>query len=130
MSWNDDGVGSDANADNLEPDDKALQAARMEAQVWGRGPNGEGETPKATLRRLFEENSIAAAMQIIKLSTSASGERIRFDASKYLVDRVLGPVNFLKPGGSTEDHEPGSLEHTLLEMEKNIHGGNASGTGS
>jgi hypothetical protein len=106
-----------------EPSDKDLEAARMEAQVWGRGPNGEGETPKATLRRLFEENSARAALQIIRLSEGASGERVRLDASKYIIERVLGPMNLLRPGvGGNEDAEPGSLEHTLAELEKNVRG--------
>jgi hypothetical protein len=101
-----------------EPDDKALEAARMEAQVFGRAPNGEGETPRQTLRRLFEENSARAALQIINLSNSASGERVRLDASKYIVERVLGPMTTLKPGDT--DAEPGSLEHTLAQMSKHM----------
>jgi hypothetical protein len=115
---------------NLEPDDKALEAARMEAQVFGRqggiggggGPNGEGETPRATLRRLFEENSATAAMRIITLSNSAASERVRLDASKYIVERVLGPMTTGAAAGNGSDAEPGSLEHTLHALEQNITG--------
>jgi hypothetical protein len=103
-------------------DDKALEAAKMEAQVFGRGPNGEGETPAATLRRLFEENSAKAAMNIISMASNAASERIRFDANKYIVERVLGPLS-----ATNNDGAPGSLEHTLAEMEKNISGGGSEG---
>lgn len=103
--WNDD-----------EPDDKALEAARMEAQVFG-GPNGEGETPLATLRRLFEENSIKAGMQIINLSNTAMSERIRLDASKYIVERVMGPMTASSGSGVGA---AGSLEHALEELQKNM----------
>jgi hypothetical protein len=96
-------------------DDKAIEAARMEAQVFGAGPNGEGETTAQTLRRLFDENSTKAAMTIINLSNSASSERIRLDASKYVVERVLGPL-----GQSNDAGQPGSIEHALQEMQKNM----------
>jgi len=96
------------------PSDKELDAARMEAQVFGAGPNGEGETPAATLRRLFEENSTKAALQIISLGNAAMSERVRLDASKYVVERVLGPL------GSPDHGAPGSLEHTLQELTKNM----------
>ena len=112
MSWDeDDGV-----------DEKALEAARMESQVFGKGPNGEGETTAATLRRLFEENSASAAMKIISLSSSASSERIRLDASKYIVERVLGPL-----GQGGNEGAPGSLEHTLNLISKGISGTGGDG---
>jgi hypothetical protein len=98
-------------------DDKALEAARMESQVFGTGPNGEGETKPATLRRLFDENSTGAAMTIINLSKAASSERIRLDASKYIVERVLGPL-----GSAGNEGAPGSLEHTLDQIAKGISG--------
>lgn len=121
----------DHDYDAGEPDDKALEAARMEAQVFGRGTgygvsgpgsaHPDGETPKQTLRRLFEENSAGAAMRLISLSTHASSERVRLDASKYIVERVLGPLAGAGAAvGANGDAEPGSLEHTLAEMEKNV----------
>jgi hypothetical protein len=123
--------------------DKALEAARMEAQVFGRppassinprsgsgsgagasigGPNGEGETPSQTLRRLFEENSPAAAGQIIRLSNSASSEAVRFRAAAYIVERVLGPIGAGMNGGAGggADAPVGSLEHTLHQIEQNM----------
>ena len=101
--------------DDFEPTDEALEAARMEAQVFGKGPNGEGETAEQTLRRLFEENSANAAMNIIRMSNSAGSERVRYDASKYIVERVLGPL-----GSASDAGAPGSIEHALAQMQKNM----------
>jgi hypothetical protein len=119
MAYNRDHHSSEPNDDDWV-DEKALEAAKLEAQVWGKGPNGEGETPRQTLRRLFTENSTTAALNIIKLSNSASSERIRLDASKYIVERVLGPLT--ADSGKSDDLEPGSIEHTLNQMQKNMSG--------
>jgi hypothetical protein len=133
--------GSASNpADDEWVNEKALQAARMESQVFGRqpggstgssrwaGPNGEGETPSQTLRRLFEENSPAAAGQIINLSAHASSEQVRLRASAYIVERVLGPIGagMGSSGSSGADAPPGSLEHTLHEIEKNMDSSDSS----
>jgi hypothetical protein len=122
MTTGNSGGNSGANSgewdDFVDPD--AVKAAQYEGYVFG-SPNGEGETPAQTLKRLFEENSAAAAVQIIKLSQHASTERIRFDACKYIVERVVGPTSLIKPVADAV--EPGSLEHTLAEMERNIRGG-------
>jgi hypothetical protein len=125
--------GSASNpADDEWVNEKALQAARMESQVFGRQPGGStgssrwagpnGETPSQTLRRLFEENSPAAAGQIINLSAHASSEQVRLRASAYIVERVLGPIGagMGSSGSSGADAPPGSLEHTLHEIEKNM----------
>lgn len=48
---------------------------------------------KTGAERLMEEKLSAAVLSISKLATSASAERVRLDASKYIVERVLGPLS-------------------------------------
>ena len=66
--------------------DDALANLSMERQIHPE------ESVEDTARRLFRENSSVAALSIIHLSRHASTERIRLDASKYVLDRVLGRV--------------------------------------
>jgi hypothetical protein len=72
-----------------EPSDDDLAA--MESNVFGHGP--DGETPVATARRLFDENAAQAAMTIVQLCRSGSTDRIRFESSKYVLERAMGPVS-------------------------------------
>ncbi len=67
------------------PDD-ALNSLAMEQSVRPE------ETPEAITRRLMRENASVAALSIIHLSKHASTERMRLDASKYVLDRVLGRI--------------------------------------
>ena len=50
------------------------------------------ESEEQLTRRLFRENSAAAALGIIHVSKHGQNERTRLDASKYIVERVLGKV--------------------------------------
>lgn len=116
-------------ADDDWVSDKALEAAKLESQVFGAqyansanraGPNGEGETTAQTLRRLFDENSPAAAGQIIRLSNSAASEAVRLRAAAYIVERVLGPIGAQGYQGTGANAVPGSLEHSLHQIEQNM----------
>ena len=48
---------------------------------------------KAAATTLLEEKAIAAVQSIAKLAVTSSTERIRLDASKYILERVLGPLS-------------------------------------
>lgn len=50
------------------------------------------EDPETTARRLLRENVTSAVMQIARTATHGSTDRIRLEASKYIVERVLGRV--------------------------------------
>lgn len=59
-----------------------LEALMFEAQMDG------GDTTAAT-SRILREHALIAAQSICHLSAYASTERIRLQASQYIVDRVL-----------------------------------------
>jgi hypothetical protein len=100
--------------------DEELTALQDEARTFGKGgPNGEGETTKQMLRRLMEENSPAAALSLIKLSRNARSETTRYQAARYVIERVMGPVSAEGAGG-TGGPEKGTLEHTLQQIEDGI----------
>lgn len=42
--------------------------------------------------RLFKENAPQVAMQIVNIALNGSSERLRLDAAKLVIDRILGPV--------------------------------------
>jgi len=50
------------------------------------------ETPTQQARRLFEEALGAAVLSITHLSQHSASERIRLQASQYVVERNLGPL--------------------------------------
>jgi hypothetical protein len=62
---------------------EALQGLVFEAQMDG------GDAGAAT-SRILREHAILAAQSICHLSAYAQTERIRLQASQYIVDRVLG----------------------------------------
>ena len=50
------------------------------------------ETEEALTHRLFRENSARVAMSVIDIALRGTSERLRLDAGKYVIDRVLGPT--------------------------------------
>lgn len=67
------------------PDD-ALNALVTERTIH---PDEDNET---TARRLLRENVGAAVLGIVHTAVHGSNERVRLDAQKYVVERVLGRV--------------------------------------
>jgi hypothetical protein len=41
---------------------------------------------------LFKENSARVAMSVVNIALRGTSERLRLDAGKYVIDRVLGPI--------------------------------------
>jgi hypothetical protein len=75
----------------------SLAAIAMEQQVH------PDESSEAMTRRLFRENSAAATASIVHIALHGSNERLRLDASKYVVERVLGRVGEDK---GTDEEQP------------------------
>jgi hypothetical protein len=50
------------------------------------------ESTEDLTHRLFKENSPNVAMQLVNIALRGSNERLRLDAGKYIIDRVMGPV--------------------------------------
>lgn len=62
------------------------------------------ETPEATANRIFKENLPNAARSIATLAMRGGTERVRLDASKYIVERIMGRI-----GDAQENPEDGPL---------------------
>ena len=52
---------------------------------------------KVAAQTLLDEKVLQSIIGIAKLATSAGHERVRFDAQRYIVERVLGPLNKIEP---------------------------------
>lgn len=83
--------------------DEALAALTSERSL------SPDETEEQLTRRLFRENAANAALGIIHIAVHGTNERTRLDASKYVVERVLGKV-----GDDAYDAEKSPLE-ALME---------------
>lgn len=75
-----------------DPED-AVRALSAESEIMDQGDLA------ATARKLMEEALPVAVLSVIHIATNSANEKLRFDASKYLVERGLGPVKdgSLKP---------------------------------
>jgi len=58
--------------------------------------------PAKTAEQIFRQNASLAAEQIVALSLGGANERVRLDASKYIIERVLGRVGDMKPLGDDD----------------------------
>jgi len=58
--------------------------------------------PAKTAEQIFKLNAALAAEQIVSLALGASNERVRLDASKTIIDRVLGRVGDVKPNNDED----------------------------
>lgn len=78
----------DANDNpDIEVTDDDLRALKDEVDVL------HGGDLKAAAGDLLEQKAMQAIISISRLATEASAERVRLDASKYIVERVLGPLS-------------------------------------
>lgn len=71
--------------DDIDPElAKLIEAAEMERFVR------PTETDHDRAKRILDEAAPVAAMSIVQLSRLASNENLRYRASVYILDRVLG----------------------------------------
>lgn len=83
-----DSAEPDANANpDIQVTEDELAALKDEVDVLH-----EGDTKKAA-DDLLVQKVMASIQAIAKLATGAAAERVRLDASKYIVERVLGPLS-------------------------------------
>lgn len=47
---------------------------------------------RRVVERTFEDNAAMAALQIIDLAQNSPNDKIRFEASKYIVERTIGKI--------------------------------------
>jgi hypothetical protein len=74
------------------PDD-LLKSVQMERTIGPRAIDEGLENDETLSKRIFRENAPLAAAAIAKLAMHGSSERTRLDASKYIIERVLGPAS-------------------------------------
>jgi len=79
--------GRDSDSDNQKPGKEWIPDEALESMVMERSLH-EGENNVKTSRRLVDENLPIVAQSMIHLAIYSSSERIRFDAGRYLMDRV------------------------------------------
>jgi hypothetical protein len=76
---------------DIEVTDDELDALKDEVDVLHAG------STKDAANKLMEEKALGAIISISKLATDAVAERVRLDASRYIVERVLGPLSKMEP---------------------------------
>ena len=81
----------DDNTPVTDVTDADLEALRDEALILGE------EDESMIAERLFRENLPRAVLSIIKLATSSQSERVRLNASQYIVERNLGRLQDMNP---------------------------------
>ena len=82
------------------------------------------ETEEDTARRLLKENVDRAVLGIVHISQHGGSEKIRFDASKYIVERVLGKA------GEEVAAEQNPIEEFLNKIEAAANSGSSSSSSS
>ena len=76
-------------------------------------PEHDGETHQQYARRMMEESLPQVVKGLVFTAVHSTNDRIRLDAQKYLVDRVLG-----KPGEDSSKKGLSSLETLFRNMEE------------
>ena len=76
-------------------------------------PEHDGETHQQYARRVMEESLPQVVKGLVFTAVHSTNDRIRLDAQKYLVDRVLG-----KPGEDASKKGLSSLETLFKNMEE------------
>ena len=76
-------------------------------------PEHDGETHQQYARRMMEESLPQVVKGLVFTAVHSTNDRIRLDAQKYLVDRVLG-----KPGEDASKKGLSSLETLFKNMEE------------
>jgi hypothetical protein len=77
--------------------DEALAALSLEAQVHA------DETSPERAKRLMTENADVAAAALIHIARHSPSERNRAEASKYILERVLGKAGDAPATGTLDD---------------------------
>jgi hypothetical protein len=96
---------SDEYDDEKWVPDEALSSLSMEASV------NPDETSPERAKRLLTENADVAAAALIHIARHSPNERSRADASKYILERVLGRAGDAPATGTLDD-----LFHKLDRM--------------
>lgn len=69
-----------------------VNQAAMDAALTMEQATHPDETNEELTHRLFRENSPRVAMSLVHIALNGTSERLKLDAGKYIIDRVMGPV--------------------------------------
>lgn len=69
-----------------------------------------------TAKRMFEENVIGATASLVHLALNSQNEKIRLDASKYIIERNLGSVNNPVSSGKGDPWDA-LLENVIVQQD-------------
>jgi hypothetical protein len=89
-------AGDQYDEEKWVPDD-ALSSLAMEEEVHGE------ESHETRAKRLLTENVDVAATSIIWIAKNDSNSRMRFEAGKYIMERVLGRAGDSPATGTLDD---------------------------
>lgn len=96
------------NSDEEFISEEEIKTLNEEAQIMGKSIPDQAE-------KLFEENVLRAVLTISKLCDLASSDTIKFNAAKYIIDRVLG-----QPGKQVQDTAMGDFLKDLNKLGENV----------
>jgi hypothetical protein len=85
-------INHDAASQATEADFAVIAAATEQIQHSGRAAE-----------LVFRANARRAAEEIVNLAHSAANERVRLDAAKYIVERVMGKISEAKDLDAKDD---------------------------
>jgi hypothetical protein len=83
----------------------ALRSLEIEKQVH------QDESCEDIAKRIFDENTVPAALALVYLAQHSPNEKIRLDSAKYVLERVLGKV-----GDDIKSDANNPLERLLAEI--------------
>ncbi len=90
--------------DETSDDSKHLTDTPTQSEVEALSDELEtihGGDIKMAAQSLLEQKALTAILGIAKLAVNATHERVRLDAQRYIVERVLGPLNKIEPDVDT-----------------------------
>ena len=96
--------------------DTALTALADEAGVMDYSP-----AEQAT--KVFEQGVALAATSIMHIAMHSPNEKLRLDASRYVVDRLLGRVGEEKVTSTAKDPFEALLGDVIMQVEEHANGG-------
>ena len=85
----------------------ALRSLEIEKQVH------PDESSKDIAKRIFDENTVPAALALVHLAQHSPNEKIRLDSAKYVLERVLGRIS-----DDVKSDADSPLERLLAEIVK------------
>jgi hypothetical protein len=105
---------------DIEPDDPRYIPEDLMERLTEERTIVTNETEEQQTRRIFLERGPVAAATIAHIAQYGTTERVRFDASKYIVDRVIGVVG---SDNGVSDPLKSFLDDLVVQAEQHANAG-------